>query len=131
MCKIGTLFIVLAFASGCVCRYAPSHDRPEPRGTNTTYVVEDGQDLYAVAVMFNVSPSILREANGLRCHHLPVGRQLTIPPEEHPVPKRGLFTREQKQEEPVAPWAPPVPVADSGDPNCPECQARWPKRTNP
>jgi LysM repeat protein len=52
---------------------------PAPAAAQT-YVVKEGEDLYAVAIRWGVSPSELKTLNNLTTHELQPGQTLKIPP---------------------------------------------------
>jgi len=52
---------------------------PAPANVQT-YVVKEGEDLYAVAIRWGVSPSELKALNNLTTHELQPGQTLKIPP---------------------------------------------------
>jgi LysM repeat protein len=60
---------------------APAGVVPAPAPANVqTYTVKEGEDLYAVAIRWGVSPSELKALNNLTTHELQPGQTLKIPP---------------------------------------------------
>jgi LysM repeat protein len=51
-----------------------------PPANVQTYTVKEGEDLYAVAIRWGVSPSELKALNNLATHELQPGQTLKIPP---------------------------------------------------
>lgn len=58
---------------------APVGVTPAPTSVQT-YTVKEGEDLYAVAIRWGVSPSELKTLNNLTTHELQPGQTLKIPP---------------------------------------------------
>jgi LysM repeat protein len=52
---------------------------PAPAGNTQTYTVKEGEDLYAVAIRWGVSPSDLKALNNLTSTDLKAGMVLRIP----------------------------------------------------
>jgi len=58
---------------------APATATPAPAGNSQTYTVKEGEDLYAVAIRWGVSPSDLKALNNLTSTDLKAGMTLRIP----------------------------------------------------
>ena len=54
-------------------------EQPRPPGTNRFYVVQNGEDLYVVAMMWGVPPDVLKATNNLSGPELKAGQMLIIP----------------------------------------------------
>ena len=52
---------------------------PAAEGNTQTYTVKEGEDLYAVAIRWGVSPSDLKSLNNLTSTELKAGTVLKIP----------------------------------------------------
>jgi len=52
---------------------------PKPAGVLKDYTVEDGDDIFSIAMMWGVSVSRIREVNGLQDDDLKVGQKIKIP----------------------------------------------------
>ena len=50
--------------------------------TSNKYVVKQGDNLYAISKMYNISVDKLKQANGLSSDILSIGQKLTIPTEQ-------------------------------------------------
>jgi len=60
----------------------PTGVAPVAAGNLQTYTVKEGEDVYAVAIRWGVSPTELKTLNGLTSHELKAGQVLKIPASE-------------------------------------------------
>jgi len=65
---------------------APAAARPAPAPESKTYTVKEGEDVYAVAIRWGVSPAELKALNNLSTSDLQAGQVLKIPVVAAPAP---------------------------------------------
>ncbi len=76
-----SLLLLVPCLMACLLVYTPTHAAP-PLQAPETYVVQAGDTLFAIAIRYHTTITVLKQLNGLKSDMLQVGQKLALPSTE-------------------------------------------------